>query len=92
MDTTKVQHGEPMCFIEGIYKNMGRILLIGAEMTLTAISPKPFLIHVFQDSKGYVSKKSQQMALGKWYLKLSFGCYTHKHEPIYSLFLSLSYI
>lgn len=64
MDTTKVQLGEPMCFIEGIYRNMGRRLLIGAEMTLTAISPKPFLIHVFQDSEGYCLKKSRQMALG----------------------------
>lgn len=63
MDTTKVQLGEPMCFIEGIYRNMGRILLIGAEITLTAISPKLFLIHVFQNSKGFVSKKGDSWHL-----------------------------
>ena len=33
MDTTKVQLGEPMSFIEATYRNIGQELLTRAEMT-----------------------------------------------------------
>ena len=33
LDTTQVQLGEPVSFIEVTYRNMGEELLIGSEMT-----------------------------------------------------------
>lgn len=41
MDTSEVHLDEPIRFIGVIFRNVGEGLLTGAEMTLTAMSPKP---------------------------------------------------
>lgn len=49
VDTTKTQLEEPMCFIGIVYRNMGKRLPIGAEMTFSlyeSISQK-FLLLIY---------------------------------------------